>query len=235
MITTGEVLAVVAATRTFRRGAEAVRAVDAVTLELRTGELTVVAGPSGSGKTTLLSLFAGTEPVDQGRVLVHPPLPAVSSPDQLGWDRVALVPQAPALLEELTVAENVDLPARLDPGRGSSGAGDGPGTRELLESLEIFHLADRFPSWISGGEQQRTAVARALRLRPAVLFGDEPTGHQDRARVGLLLEILRAHAASGAAVMLASHDDDVIAAADRVVTVADGRVTSDTGGPRFAS
>jgi putative ABC transport system ATP-binding protein len=224
LTTTGPVVTVDGLVRRFRRGSETVLALDDVSLELHGGELTVAAGPSGSGKTTLLSIIAGIERVDAGRVQTHPPLPAQVPHHRLGWRHLAFVPQALALLDELTVAENVDLPARLDPDPPAGAAT----TAELLELLEIDHLARRYPSLTSGGEQQRTAVARALRLHPPLLLGDEPTGHQDRARIELLLTVLRQHAYNGAAVLLASHDQDVIAAADRVVTLADGRVTSDT-------
>lgn len=224
--TDDSVLSVHRVTRRFRRGAETVLALDQVSLELCRGEFTVVAGPSGSGKTTLLSILAGAERPDSGTVHTHQPLPASVAHDQLGWHHLAFVPQALGLLDEFTVAENVALAAMLQPG---SDPGAGPGaTAELLEELEISHLADRYPSLTSGGEQQRTALARALRLRPTVLLGDEPTGHQDRARVALVVTALRNHAYRGNAVLVTSHDSDVIAAADRVITLADGRLASDS-------
>lgn len=222
-LTTGPVISVDGVVRRFHRGSETVLALDDVSLALYGGELAVAAGPSGSGKTTLLSIIAGIERADAGQVRTHPPMPPTVPHDRLGWRHLAFVPQALALLDELTVAENVDLPARLDPEPPA-----GPTATELLERLEIDHLARRYPSLTSGGEQQRTAVARALRLRPPLLLGDEPTGHQDRVRIELLLTVLRQHAYNGAAVLIASHDQDVIAAADRVITLADGRITSDT-------
>jgi putative ABC transport system ATP-binding protein len=94
--------------------------------------------------------------------------------------------------------------------------------------LDLAHLADRFPSQISGGEQQRTAIARAFRLNPAILVADEPTGHQDRRRVDLIIDVMRQHAYAGNVVLVASHDETVIAAADRVLTLTDGRIVSDT-------
>jgi ABC-type lipoprotein export system ATPase subunit len=217
------VMTVEGVVRRFRRGSETVLALDDVSLKLYGGELAVAAGPSGSGKTTLLSIMAGIERPDSGHVTTHRPLPDGVSHDQLGWRHLAFIPQALALLDELTVAENVELPAWLDPAPGQV-----PTTPELLALLEIEHLAGRYPSHTSGGEQQRTAVARALRLRPPLLLGDEPTGHQDRNRVELVLDVLRQHAYRGAAVLVASHDEAVIAAADRVITLADGRITSDT-------
>jgi putative ABC transport system ATP-binding protein len=208
-------------TRRFRRGAETVTALDDVSLTLRPGELTVAAGPSGSGKTTLLSIIAGFEVADAGEVRFADPLPAGSTPAALTWRHLAFVPQGLALLDELTVRENVEVPLLLDPS-----ADPGVTADELLAQLEIAHLADRYPSLTSGGEQQRTAVARALRLRPPLLLGDEPTGHQDRGRIDLLIGILRQHAYAGNIVLISSHDEAVISAADRVITLADGKIVS---------
>jgi ABC-type lipoprotein export system ATPase subunit len=220
-------LTVAGVNRRFRRGAETVVALDDVDLDLVAGELTVAAGPSGSGKTTLLSIIAGLDAPDGGTVTLHPPLPPGRPAAGLGWRHLAFVPQSPSLLDELTVRENVDLPAVLD---REAGAGTDPD--ELLDQVEIQHLAHRYPSLTSGGEQQRTALARALRLRPPLLIADEPTGHQDRGRVELVLTILRRHAATGAAVLVSSHDEAVISAADRVVTLADGRIVADARNPR---
>lgn len=230
-LTTGVIMSVHNVTRRFRRGAESVLALDDVSLDLHGGELTVAAGPSGSGKTTLLSIMAGVERPDHGEIRTYPPLPPGVPHHRLGWQHLAFVPQAMALLDELTVAENVNLAATLNPDARPTDPMAAPGTLdvdELLERLEIGHLAARYPSQTSGGEQQRTAIARALRLRPVLLLGDEPTGHQDRARVRSVLDVLRQHAYNGAAVLITSHDQDVIAAADRVITLADGRIVADS-------
>jgi ABC-type lipoprotein export system ATPase subunit len=229
-------------TRRFRRGAETVTALDDVSLVVNPGELTVAAGPSGSGKTTLLSIIAGFETADAGTVRFESPLPAGSEPLVLTWRHLAFVPQALALLDELTVRENVDLPALLDPGAEGAWPGEPDGRHVadeeggrrpsnpadvLLARFEIGHLAGRYPSMTSGGEQQRTAVARALRLHPPLLLGDEPTGHQDRGRIDLVIGVLREHAYAGNVVLISSHDEAVISAADRVVTLADGRLVAD--------
>jgi putative ABC transport system ATP-binding protein len=203
-------------TRRYRRGVEVVTALDDVSAELHPGELTVAAGPSGSGKTTLLSIIAGYERPDSGSVAVDG-----RPPSDLPWSALGFVPQALTLLDELTVAENVDLPGRLD--RSVSGTP----AAELMQLLEIAHLAKRYPDEISGGEQQRTAIGRALRLRPGLLLGDEPTGHQDRGRIRLVLGLLREHARAGHVVLISSHDQAVIDGADRVIALADGRIVAD--------
>ncbi len=208
-------------TRHFRRGPEVISALTEVSFDLRPGELTVAAGPSGSGKTTLLSILAGLETADRGRIVTGEPLPTGVPAQSLPWRHLSFVPQAQVLVEELSVRGNVELPARLDP------KAPGTPTDEVLEMLEIGHLADRYPSQTSGGEQQRTAVARALRLDPYVVIGDEPTGHQDRRRVEMVVAILRQHAYRGNIVLISSHDEEVIDAADRVITLADGRVVAD--------
>jgi putative ABC transport system ATP-binding protein len=212
-------------TRRFRRGAGTVPALSDVTLELFPGELTAIAGPAGSGKTTLLSILAGLDRPDAGQVRAHPPLREDTPTERLLWRHLAFVPQAQALLYELTVRENVDLPARLDP--TAAPPAELWSVDLLLELLEINHLANRYPSMTSGGEQQRTAIGRALRLRPPLLLADEPTARQDRRRVELVLSILRRYAYGGHAVVLASRDAAVAAAADRVVSLADGRVVDD--------
>jgi len=200
-------------TRAFRRAT----ALDGVTLDVNAGELTVLAGPSGSGKTTLLSILAGLDTVDSGHVTRHPPLP----PGEPAWRDIAFVPQSLTVLDELTTRENVAMPAML---AGADDPAGGWDVDELLETLQIAHLADRFPSHTSGGEQQRTAIARALLLRPTLLLADEPTGHQDSRRVALVVDILREHARAGHAVLVSSHDATVIAGADRVLRLSEGRL-----------
>jgi putative ABC transport system ATP-binding protein len=232
----GPLVTVRGLTRRFRRRAETVTALDDVSIELYPGELTVAAGPSGSGKTTLLSILAGLESSDAGEVITHPPLPQGVPLEEIPWRHVAFVPQSLTMLDELTAAENIEMPALLDTKASRTrpeGADRGENvpptwtTEYLMALLEISQLADRYPSMTSGGEQQRTAIGRALRLRPTLLLADEPTGHQDRGRVDLVLGVLRDHAYAGHTVLISSHDEAVISAADRVLTLADGRLIDD--------
>jgi putative ABC transport system ATP-binding protein len=213
-------------TRRFKRRAETVYALDTVSLELFPGQLVVAAGPSGSGKTTLLSILAGLEPFDAGRIITYSPLPADVPLGRMRWRDVAFVPQVPTLLDELTTRENIEMPALLKDDDEDLPVDEHPGwePEQLMELLEIEHLAERYPSLTSGGEQQRTAIGRALRLRPRLLLADEPTGHQDRERVELVLGLLRRHAYAGNTVLISSHDQRVIDGADRVLRLRDGKL-----------
>jgi len=137
------------------------------------------------------------------------------------WEEVAVVPQKLGLLDELTIRENVDHPprlaGRLDP--------DAEHVAELLEELGIDHLQHRYPSETSLGEQQRTSVARALVRAPALLPADEPTGHQDAASARRILDALRVAGAHGTCCPIATHNEGVIPHLDRVLRIADGRLT----------
>lgn len=133
------------------------------------------------------------------------------------WDVVGIVPQRLGLLDELTLRENVRWPARLS-------TCDAPESESLLSRLQLADFADRYPAETSLGEQQRAALARALVLGPRMLVVDEPTGHQDEESASLVFELLREAAADGAAVLVATHDEHVVRAVDRVVRMHDGRV-----------
>ena len=208
-----------AVTRTFSRGSEEVIALDGVDLELVRGEFVALVGRSGSGKTTLLNVLCGWEQPDTGTVEWHgTPQAAVAD---VRWAGIALVPQTPGLIEDLTVAENVSLPCRLkgDPKDATRFAVD-----EVLESLGLYELSARFPDEISLGEQQRTAVARALVLKPDLLLADEPTAHQDAVSMAKVLDAIRSVVASGRACLVASHSAEVLDVADRVFEMRDGRL-----------
>ncbi|MEU8817371.1 ATP-binding cassette domain-containing protein [Actinoplanes sp. NPDC048796] len=190
------------------------RVLDGVDLSLDAATTAVLAGRSGSGKSTLCHLIAGVMTPTSGRVLVDG-RPAHPSPD---WATVSLLPQRLALEPTLTVAENVFLPAGL---RGSAA---GPAH---LDRLGLTAIADRPARDTSLGEQQRTALARALVLDPAVAVLDEPTAHQDDEHVQLVLDALAASTATGTLVLVATHDQRVIDIAGRVVRLASGRVVSE--------
>jgi ABC-type lipoprotein export system ATPase subunit len=203
----------------YRRGPETVRALRGADLSLQEGELVALLGPSGSGKTTLLNVLSGWELPDEGVLLWqggnHTAL------GTLPWHLLSVLPQRLGLLEELSVRENVELPLRL------SGTLDSAGSErvsELLEWLGLARLAERSPTETSLGEQQRTALARAILPIPRLLLADEPAGHQDRAFGDQVLRALRAAARRGTACLVATHNPESVRFCDRAVEMVDGRV-----------
>ena len=201
--------------KTYRRGEEVVHALDDVSLTLRAGELVGLVGRSGSGKTTLLNVIAGWEHADAGTIERSGSESAVP-----GWDVLAVVPQKLGLFDELSVRENLEYPARLH-GRLEELRGR---VDELMEDLGIAHLAARYPKETSLGEQQRTAVARALVLAPTLVLADEPTGHQDAASERRVLEAFARSAAEGGSCLIATHNRSLAPRLDRVLEMADGRL-----------
>lgn len=202
--------------KTYRRGPEAVHALERVSFELHPGELVALMGPSGSGKTTLLNLIVGWEKADSGSItwLGKDLAPGT----ELGWDEVGIVPQSLGLLEELSLYENVHLPLRL------SHSGTTERVDALLDDLGLGGLRDRFPAEVSLGEQQRTSVARALAREPRLLLADEPTGHQDALWTRGVFKMLRAESSDRMATLVATHNHEVLRDVDRVLGIRDGRV-----------
>ena len=175
-----------------------------IDLDVDHGQMVVVRGRSGSGKSTLLALVAGVCAPGTGRVLVLGQAPRLDMP----WSELALVPQVLALSTELSIEENIaDCGLRV----GSDAV------RRSMETLGVVELARRTIGEVSMGQQQRVAVARAAVADPKVLLADEPTSFQDDAHTEIVVRALRSAADRGAAVLVATHDDWVADAADRVV------------------
>ena len=204
-------------TKVFRHhGGDEVHALESVSFDARPGELVGLVGRSGSGKTTLLNVIAGWERPTAGEVAWRDGVDASAPP----WSAVAVVPQKLGLMEELTVEENVRYPARLA-GRLDERSDD---IEELIGMIGIFDLRSRYPREASVGEQQRTAIARALAVPTGVLLADEPTAHQDVVSTERVFAALRRAADAGTAVVVATHNREVIRYLDRVLTMADGRL-----------
>ena len=199
-----------AASRSYRNGAVTVAALSEVSMAICSGELVGVAGSSGSGKTTLLNLIVGWDQPDSGAVTRH------LGPGA-GWTAMAVVPQELGLIPELTAAQNVSLAGRLGGCHGSAPV-------ELFARLGLVGLESRLPEELSVGEQQRTAVARALTCAPALLVADDPTAHQDEQHADQVMALLAERASNGGAVLVATHDERMLARVDRVVHLLDGKL-----------
>ncbi|MYW00463.1 ABC transporter ATP-binding protein [Streptomyces sp. SID3343] len=207
-----------------------VTALDDVSVGLRAGTFTAVMGASGSGKTTLLHCAAGLDRPSSGSVVLDGvDLSTLGERrlTRLRRTRIGFVFQAYNLLPALSVAENVALPLRL--------AGTAPRKGMVDDVLELVGLAGRRrarPNELSGGQQQRVAIARALITRPAVVFGDEPTGALDTRTGEQILALLRDAVVSwGGTVVMVTHDPAAAAHADRVLFLADGRIVADLHTP----
>jgi putative ABC transport system ATP-binding protein len=187
----------------------------ALSLEVRKHELVVVRGRSGTGKSTLLSILAGWCQPDRGALTWGP---SFEGCDVTAWDQVAVVPQVLALMGELSARENVEIALR---GCGTTGDAATERTNEMLDSLLLTELAGRPPGETSLGQRQRTALARALVVEPKLLLADEPTSHQDAASARRVVEVLRHRAEVGGGVLVTTHEEMLVDAADRVVTLDD--------------
>jgi putative ABC transport system ATP-binding protein len=206
--------------KAYLRGPETVRALRGASLVLSAGEVVALVGPSGSGKTTLLNVICGWERPDAGSCAW--PGSGASGSAPRPWSELAVVPQDLGLTAELTVRQNVELPlwlaGRLDAaGRGATAA--------LLERFGLERYADRAPAEVSLGEQQRTALARAMILEPRVLLADEPSGHQDAEWAAKVFQAFRWIAGRGSSCLVATHSQEFLKLVDRTVTMRDGQVT----------
>jgi putative ABC transport system ATP-binding protein len=214
-------------TKTYGEPPQLVRALRGVDLRIDQNEIVVLLGPSGSGKTTLLNVIGGIEEPSGGTVIV-----GGERVDQLDAEarssfrrsHVGFVFQFFNLIPTLSIRENVQLIADLRPSLGDAGER----TRETLADLGLESLLDRYPAQLSGGEQQRVAVARALVNEPAVLLCDEPTGALDLETGRSILVLLRrAQRERGATVLLVTHNSAIARMADRVLNMRSGEVVAD--------
>lgn len=210
--------------RSFHGGGGTVHAVRDVTLEVPAGQFLALVGRSGSGKTTLLNLVAGLDRPDAGQVFIGDDEVSAFSEAQLTTLRrhtLGFVFQSFGLLPLLSAAENIELALRI------AGAGlreRSERTRELIDLVGLSRRANHRPYELSGGEQQRVAVARALANRPRVIIADEPTGELDSSTGAQIFALLRGVADEGVTIVTATHDPFVMQQVDRVEELSDGRL-----------
>ncbi len=204
---------------TYRVGDRTI--VDQVDVDARTGELLAVCGPSGAGKSTLLTMLGGLIAPEQGEITL------ADSPVRVGdfelRRRIAVVLQGYGLVTALTGRENIAITLQA---RGVTRAQVRERTAEVLDQVGLSDVADHLIEDMSGGQQQRVAVARALVGAPEVVLADEPTAELDAENRERIIALLADHAKTGAIVVIASHDPEVVAACDDVLELDAGRVVA---------
>lgn len=214
--------------KVYKTRAGEIHALRGVDFEVDEGEFVAVVGPSGSGKSTLINMITGIDRPSTGEVYVADQRLTKMNENQVAkWrgKNVGVVFQFFQLLPTLTVMENIMMPMNY--------AGTYKGQRkeramELMDMVDIGDLANKYPSQISGGQQQRAAIARALANNPKVLVGDEPTGNLDLVSAGLIFALFEDLVANGTTIVMVTHDKELAGQVPRVVEVRDGRILSET-------
>lgn len=212
--------------RTVSMGGAPLTVLHPLTLAIPKGQFVAVMGPSGSGKSTLLGLMAGLDSPSSGTVRINGAALTEMNEDQLARFRganIGFVFQSYHLIATLTAKENVQVPMEIMRlGGASRRAG------ELLEQVGLSQRAKHYPAQLSGGEQQRIAIARAFACHPPVLLADEPTGNLDSQTGETIIALLRRmHREEGATMILVTHDPGIAKAAERIVQLLDGRISGD--------
>jgi putative ABC transport system ATP-binding protein len=214
-------------TRIFQMGDQEVRALNGINLKIASGEYVSIMGPSGSGKSTLLNIIGLLDRADIGRYeLDGNDVTSLSEIEQarVRREKIGFVFQSFHLVPRLTAAENIELPLMLD--------GVLPARRKLRvkEALLEFNLSDRAqhrPAEMSGGQQQRTAIARATILRPTIILADEPTGNIDHRNGAEVIALLEGLHHTGTTLIIVTHDQELGARANRHIAMRDGEIMSD--------
>ncbi|MBE6737769.1 MAG: ABC transporter ATP-binding protein [Ruminococcaceae bacterium] len=208
----------------YTMGEVTIKAVDGVSFTIEKGSFTVVVGSSGAGKTTVLNILGGMDSCTEGEVIVDGrDISKLSSRELVMFRRneIGFVFQFYNLIQNLTATENVELATQI--------CKDPMDALEALESVGLSERADNFPSQLSGGEQQRVSIARALAKRPKLLLCDEPTGALDYNTGRNILKLLQKKShEDGITVVLITHNTAITPMADRVIKMGSGKIVSDT-------
>ncbi len=227
----GPVLLVRGVRKTYEAEEAPVRALRGADLTMPAGQFAAVMGPSGCGKSTLLNLVAGLDQADEGEITLAGETVTGRSEDELARMRrrhIGIVFQFFNLLEGMSALENVVLPAVV---AGLKRRPAESRARDLLDLLGLGDKAKAAPGVLSGGQRQRLAIARALANEPTLLLADEPTGALDSEGGHEVMELFRRLHGGGQTILLVTHDDDVAAAAERIVRMKDGRVLDESDEP----
>ena len=213
--------------RTYQSAGRALPVLKDITFSLEPGGFLAILGPSGSGKTTLLGLLAGLDQPTSGQVFLDGQELGILSEDErarIRGEKIGFVFQAFQLIPTLTAQENVQVPIELRGDTGSEGR-----ARELLARVGLAGREHHYPSQLSGGEQQRVALARGFSIRPRVLFADEPTGNLDARTGATIIDLMvELNQDLDTTLVLVPHDLDLAGRASRTLRLADGSVVADS-------
>ena len=216
-----EVLRAENISKIYCQNAVSLQALHDVSVTIQKGEFVAVLGRSGSGKSTLLNILAGLDRPSEGKVYIDGTDIFNLSEEKrtlLRREKIGFVFQAYELLHSLTVIENIRLPELTK---------DAQYVEELLDALKIRQYEKSYPDQLSGGEQQRTAIARALVNHPPILFADEPTGNLDSRTERVVIDLLKSLAAKyGTSILLVTHNEELVRDADRVIRLEDGEIVN---------
>jgi putative ABC transport system ATP-binding protein len=213
--------------KAYRTGAETVEALRDIDLIVTAGEFLAIMGPSGSGKTTLLNCLSGLDDIDGGRIEVDgEELTAMSDAARTAHraKSMGFIFQAFNLIPVFTATENVELPLLL---AGVNSRQARAAAQRTLTRVGLGHRLNHRPPELSGGEQQRVTIARALAGRPKIVWADEPTGNLDTETAAQVLVLLNEMHAEGLTIILVTHDKEIGATAERRIEVRDGRIVAD--------
>jgi putative ABC transport system ATP-binding protein len=225
--TTPPILTARGVTKTYRTGSQEVPALKGANLDVHPGDLVMVMGPSGNGKTTLLNCLSGLDDIDAGTVHIDgEELFTLSDRDRTRHraDRMGFIFQSFNLIPVLSAEENVELPLLVTgvaPKEARSRA------RDMLARVGLAHRGTHRPGELSGGEQQRVTVARALVAEPAIVWADEPTGALDSHTAGEIVDLLHEVHAAGQTLVVVTHDEGLGRSGQRLVQLRDGRIVHD--------
>lgn len=222
----GDILRAEGICKTYHTGMVDVHALKKCDINIRKGEFTAIIGKSGSGKSTLLRILGSMDRPDEGKVYIDDIDISELNDRQLSKlrrEKIGYVYQNYSLIPEYTAYENIALPVILD-----NQDVDEDEINELLVSLQIEHCRNKFQDQMSGGEQQRTAIARALIMHPAVVYADEPTGNLDAESAENVAAMLSLAAAKyKQTIVMVTHDKQMAEYADRILNIVDGQVRTE--------
>lgn len=216
-------------TKTYRTGAGDFQALRGVDLEIQAGEFVALVGKSGSGKSTLLNLLTGIDRVSSGEIMVNgQAIHGLNEAQLTTWRgrNMGVVFQFFQLIPTLTIVENIMLP--MDFCRKFAPQERKARAMKLLENVGIAEQANKLPSALSGGEQQRAAIARALANDPGIIMADEPTGNLDSQTTAAVFELFQGLVRLGKTVVMVTHNQDLAMRSDRMVQIHDGRIICDS-------